>query len=892
MSEKQEFYNYINQQLEAFPEMLGEYQKTTKKWYFQLADSATEALDRPSFFSMDKQLKVNDQTTTVGKDDENYKTTVQCPLSGNLEIESVFQSIYHVPLGKIQAIVKSEDGSDTREVMLDAEGKASVTGLTPGKYYEVFIDHKPTPAEMDSLFSHYDELSSDLMNWLNGKWQGFQPQWESYFTNSAAQSVLTVIANFADGIWSGLKDLWDGLEEIYNMLKDPVKALKDLGEGVADIINTIKDAASSAPGMLEKALLFASDEAALYLFVRAMMAYISMVPLTGMLNKLAEMGGNALAGVLLGLLGGVIVTFIATPASGVAYAVYRAVKTAGVAIKKVIEPLLKVIEEIFAFAKKLINKACEKFKRIAMNKGGKGVYRNGKLEYEANNRPNSVLHTDNDGLPDKSTSSTNGADRPTQDSKKTVCDNDPISMATGEELLTLTDGHLIGLLPFEWQRLYRTGSVETNVGLGYGWSHTLSHQLTLDGDEIIWRDGEGKLTRFPRPTKQLPAITNRMAGSAAFLGSDEQIVIAAGGHFYFFKMSGDSGRLTTIKDVYDHTLSIAYDRQHRPVRVATETNLKFELVYEHDLIARVDLYAYLAEQDEWQFVQTQVSYGYNGLSQLISATNASGETEQYTYDAQHVIQSRELAGGAVFRWEWQGEGKQVRAIRQYSNLTQVDTRYEWDEDAGTVTLTNSDGSQQVYQHDENARLVKEVDGSGGEYLKEYDDKGRLTKETDALGNVTESVYNDAGELVAKIEPNGLTTHFSYRNGLLSKVQQDKAIWQYRHDHLGHITEQTDPLGHTTNYDYNDHGLIEKIIYPDGGEHKLTWNRNGHLVDETTPPGEVIRYRYDILGRLRLRHDSQGVTELSYDRSGRLTKQVLPGGQTRFYEYNAYNKVTK
>ncbi|SIO96771.1 Putative deoxyribonuclease RhsC [Vibrio spartinae] len=44
--------------------------------------------------------------------------------------------------------------------------------------------------------------------------------------------------------------------------------------------------------------------------------------------------------------------------------------------------------------------------------------------------------------------------------------------------------------------------------------------------------------------------------------------------------------------------------------------------------------------------------------------------------------------------------------------------------------------------------------------------------------------------------------------------------------------------------------------------------------------------------MRLRHDSQGVTELSYDRSGRLTKQVLPGGQTRFYEYNAYNKVTK
>ncbi|WP_261888066.1 RHS repeat protein [Vibrio rhizosphaerae] len=893
MSEQQAFYHYINQQLNSFPDLLTEYRQMTKKWYFELADKATAAMDRPALFAMDKQLKVSGESTTVGKDDDNYKTTVQCPLSGKLEIESVFQSIYHVPLGNIQAIVKAEDGSDTREVMLDEQGKATVTGLTPGKYYEVFIDHKPTPAEMDSLFSHYDTLSSDLSGWLNQKWQGYQPQWDSYFNSSAAQSVLTVISNFADGIWSGLKALWSGIEELYEMLKDPVKTLKDLGEGVADIINTIKETASSAPGMMEKALLFASDEAAMYLFVRGIMTYISMVPMTTILNKLANCSGQVIVDVLLGLLGGLIISFIATPATGMAYAVLRSMKTAGKQIFEAINSLVEVVKEIFTFAKNLINKASDTFKRLAINKGGQGVYRNGRLEFVADNRRTTTLHHERDTLPDDSRAATNESGRSTQDSEATVCDKDPISMATGEELLSLTDGHLIGLLPFEWQRLYRTGAVETNVGLGYGWSHSLSHQLTVDGDTVVWRDGEGKLTRFPKPTAQLPAITNRMAGAAAFLGRDKQhIIIASGERFYTFQMRGDSGRLTSIKDPYDHTLSLSYDRQHRPVRISTETNLRFELVYEHDLIARVDLYAYLAEQDEWQFVQTQVSYGYNAQSQLITATNASGETERYTYDAQHVIQSRELAGGAIFRWEWQGEGKQARATRQFSNLTQVDTRYEWDEDAGTVTLTNSDGSQQVYQHDGNARLIKEVDGSGGEYLKAYDDKGRLIQETDALGNVTESVYNDAGELVAKIAPNGLTTHFSYKNGLLSQVQQDKAIWRYRHDAWGHIIEQTDPLGHTTRYDYNDHGLIERIIYPDGGLHQLTWNRNGYLVDETTPQGEVIRYRYDILGRLRLRHDSQGVTELAYDRSGRLTKQVLPGGQTRCYEYNAYNKVTR
>ncbi|MBC3304821.1 type IV secretion protein Rhs, partial [Pseudomonas sp. SWRI18] len=40
-------------------------------------------------------------------------------------------------------------------------------------------------------------------------------------------------------------------------------------------------------------------------------------------------------------------------------------------------------------------------------------------------------------------------------SDKTATNGCPVSMVTGEELLTLTDGVLDGVLPFEWTRLYR-----------------------------------------------------------------------------------------------------------------------------------------------------------------------------------------------------------------------------------------------------------------------------------------------------------------------------------------------------------------------------------------------------------------------------------------------------
>ncbi|MQT28923.1 hypothetical protein GHN41_24115, partial [Pseudomonas helleri] len=88
--------------------------------------------------------------------------------------------------------------------------------------------------------------------------------------------------------------------------------------------------------------------------------------------------------------------------------------------------------------------------------------------------------------------------------------------------------------------------------------------------------------------------------------------------------------------------------------------------------------------------------------QLIGAANPLQETEHYRYDADHVIQERQLAGGATFYWEWQHRGKQSRCIRHWNNFGQMHARYEWD-DAGTVTVHHQDGSRQIYEHDSNAR---------------------------------------------------------------------------------------------------------------------------------------------------------------------------------------------
>jgi RHS repeat-associated protein len=276
---------------------------------------------------------------------------------------------------------------------------------------------------------------------------------------------------------------------------------------------------------------------------------------------------------------------------------------------------------------------------------------------------------------------------------------------------------------------------------------------------------------------------------------------------------------------------------------------------------------------------------------LIEASNAAGESERYDYDDQHVILQRQLAGGASFFWAWERSGKAARCIRHWASFAQMDARYVWD-DRGSVTVQNSDGSEEVYQHDERARLVRKVELDGGEQLKAYDDQGRLIAEQDPLGAVTEHHYDDVGRLVALIPPEDEPTAYEYRNGFLHARYRGKAVWKYQRNAQGDITEATDPDGQVTHYYYDEQGQLLSIRYPDLSRHVFVWNALGQLVEETLPDGGLQRFAYDALGRrLTSQDEHSAVTQYQWDAVGRLIQTTLPTGATRAFSYNAYGKIT-
>jgi RHS repeat-associated protein len=841
------------------------------------ADKASRAMDMPSLLDMERLIKLGDTTTAVSsRDDDFFSGLARCPASGILEIESKFESVYDIPLGNISVDVVASDGGESTPVKLDENGKGQFKG-TPGKFYRVHVQSEVTPAQIDDLFTSYNGLTTELESWLRKEWEGFKPQWSQ---QSASASLAAVGNGMLAGGWAAIQEVWDGIGEISEILKDPGAFAEKLGESAGELAGL----AASAPDMMEKAMLLASDEAALCLLMRTAMLWLEALPPSQLAGTSAEAISKVVVGLVIDLLIGLVLSVVGV---GIAWLTVRLAKYSA-----------QIFQAAMGFVKSMVTiinnfmEYVDRYKTVAVRGVAAGLNK-GRLLLRWDAKRNTTLkqteHHDNAPVQAK-----NPNGDPADSADKTATNKCPVSMVTGEELLTLSDGALDGLLPFDFTRLYRTSAAEIDCGLGFGWSHSLSHRLEIDGDTVIWVDHENRRTTFPLPNAARPEIHNSLSRAAIFLGDQpEELILAQAGdeaRFYHFQ----NGFLIAISDGYDNHLRVTRDRQGRIKRLDNGAGRALLLRYERSHLIAVDYQIFVPAQtldEPWKTEQTLVSYRYDERDQLIEASNAAGESERYDYDDHHVILQRQLAGGASFFWEWERAGKAARCVRHWASFAQMDARYVWD-DEGSVTVRNIDGSEEVYVHDDKARLVRRVDLGGGEHLKAYDDQGRLIAEQDPLGAVTEYRYDEVGRLVALIPPEDQPTSYEYRNGFLHARYRGEAVWTWRRNAQGDVTEAIDPDGQVTHYHYDDKGQLLSIRYPDTSRHVFVWNALGQLVEETLPDGGQRRFSYDALGRQLTRQDEHGaVTKSQWDAVGRLIQTILPTGASRAYSYNAYGKIT-
>ncbi|WP_370695118.1 RHS repeat-associated core domain-containing protein [Pseudomonas sp. FP1762] len=832
-------------------------------------------------------------------------SVVMCSASGPLTLVHLFEAARFVPIGDtpvtLEPLLSDVDGvltfGEPKRYTIGPSGILEVTDCMRGQRYRVTFFPNVSSAHVRALYASYEGVIAGLEGWLRSEWTGFQPQW----TEFSSAGFLDRYGQLQRADWRGLEKalngVWDDIQQLFALLADLQEHSAKLLEYLSEVELEALLAASNEA--IANALLMLSDEPLLFIHLAAFTSWLKMLPPQYLAEVVAEVRTELLISFLLMRVAGgagvslrlssKVLAKVKSPRARewlAASALRLAELTSTPELKQhasTLKPLMFHAREVELKPTPSIPLNIRQADAVVLRVPNPAPLAREKSQGMARLE----RHEPHDDVPDQAKNPNGDAADCVPNTCKNGC---PVSMVTGEELLTLTDAVLDGVLPFEFTRLYRSSAVEIDIGLGFGWSHTLAHRLAFDGDGVIWIDHENRRTRFPLPNVARPAIHNSLSRAAIFLGEEpEELILALAGdsaRFYHFR----AGRLTAISDVYGNRLTLQRDRSDRIQRLDNGAGRALLLRYDRAQLVAIDYQVFV--QGEWTTEQTLATYSFDARQRLLTATNAVGDSERYDYDDHHVILQRQLTGGASFFWEWQREGKAARCVRHWASFSQMNTRYVWNDDDASVTVHYVDGTEEVYVHDERARLVRQVAADGGEQLKAYDQQGRLIAEQDALGAVTEYRYDEIGRLIALIPPDDAPTSYEYRNGFLYKRCRGDAVWIYRRNAEGAVTEAVDPHGQVTHYYYNLRGQLLSLRYPDSSRHRWVWNELGQLIEETLPDGGVRRFSYDALGRRITTHDEFGVvSRQQWDAAGRLILTTSPTGSTRAYSYGAYGQIT-
>ncbi len=266
---------------------------------------------------------------------------------------------------------------------------------------------------------------------------------------------------------------------------------------------------------------------------------------------------------------------------------------------------------------------------------------------------------------------------------------------------------------------------------------------------------------------------------------------------------------------------------------------------------------------------SQYKYEYSSFH-LLSETHPDGEVTRYTHDGAGRKAS-ETEGGRTRRFEYDSQGRLSKTIEESRIFTK---QYDLLDRVVRETEEDREGNLYCftnYQYDDfnnQTHLVKEVQVGESITKMEYDSFHRLIKTTNPLGHVTEHQYND-----------------HYQNPYGQRVTQKITI---------------DPLLTKTVETYTSHGEIatSETFNPEGElllSETFHYNAKGEKTEQVShrydPHVTTTKsWEYDSMGRLTTFYEGkERTTHYYYDSCGRLVKKAKPDGVELRYRYDGLGR---
>ena len=269
----------------------------------------------------------------------------------------------------------------------------------------------------------------------------------------------------------------------------------------------------------------------------------------------------------------------------------------------------------------------------------------------------------------------------------------------------------------------------------------------------------------------------------------------------------------------------------------------------------------------------------DGALRRVTAVDGSAVELSYTEGRLSAVRS----GSGQLSLSYNGAGR-LASVTDGSRTV----RYDYNESGQLSATTNPDGDRFSYAYDENGYLAKVTDANGSDYVQNT---------YDSLGRVTEQVLADQGTLRYTYDPAERVNTCQGENGYFRTIRYDEldrivaesdpsGSRQYTYDGRNQRTTQTDALGRTTGFAYDDAGNVSRITYADGTWEDYTYNSQNQVTGVVSQDGVAVSYRYDDQGRLAAVTDPLGrETAYGYDGSGNLVSSTDPAGQTTRHTYD-------
>ncbi|CAJ0744847.1 hypothetical protein R16034_04874 [Ralstonia edaphis] len=474
-------------------------------------------------------------------------------------------------------------------------------------------------------------------------------------------------------------------------------------------------------------------------------------------------------------------------------------------------------------------------------------------------------------------------------------------------------------------------------------SDTSYERRMRDGSKEIYGQSDGA-TAYPRRVFLTQIVDAQ--GNAVTLGYDNQLrltsITDALGRQSILSYGNASNPLlvTRITDPFGRTAQIGYDASGRLSDITDAIGMKSSFSYDAGTFINAMTTPYGT---------TQFAYGENGVQRWINITDPLGQTERVEY--------RHAAPG-LFYTEGEGVPSGMNTMNEWINYRNT---FYWNAKAyaesagdytkarithwlhvqnnlnvtgGGIESTKEPGETRIWYAYAGQTIAPTVAGpteqpvSKGRLLENhstelttftYNPQGNVTSTVDPLGVSMQYVYADNGiDLLTATRTDSsatkLVAQYTYNNQHQPLTYQDAAakVTTYTYNAAGQKTSETNPLGNTRRWEYDNNGFLQRIVNAAGKtETSYTYDAVGRVASETDGEGFKRQYQYDALNRLTQIQYPDGSTRVftwdkldissvtdqlgrtttyTHDSARNLIQTVDPLGHVTQYDYYRNGKV--